>query len=108
MNTGVGCHGLLRCVEGKREREVARSCSTLPDPVDRGLPGSSAHGSFQARGLEWVAVAFSGDPGSDPCFPNRRRLNPRDCVRLREYGDDDDDDPNAPVSTVEPEGVSSG
>ena len=102
-NTGVGCHGLLRCVEGKREREVARSCSTLPDPVDRGLPGSSAHGSFQARGLEWVAVAFSGDPGSDPCFPNRRRLNPCDCVRLREYGDDGDD-PNAPVSTVEPEG----
>ena len=103
----MGCHGLLQCVEGKREREVARSCSTLPDPVDGGLPGSSAHGSFQARGLEWVAVAFSGDPGNDPFFSNRRRLNPRDCVHLREYGDDDDD-PNAPVSTVEPEGVSAG
>jgi hypothetical protein len=46
-------------VEGKREREVARSCSTLPDPVDRGLPGSSVHGIFRARGLEWGAVAFS-------------------------------------------------
>ena len=47
-------------MEGKREREVAQSCSTLPDPMDGSLPGSSAHGSFQARGLEWVAVAFSG------------------------------------------------
>ena len=53
-------------------------------------------------------MAFSGDPGNDPFFSNRRRLNPRDCVRLRDYGDDDDDDPNAPVSTVEPEGVSAG
>ena len=35
------------------ENEVAQSCSTLPDPMDCGLPGSSAHGSFRARGLEW-------------------------------------------------------
>ena len=53
--------GLLQCLEGKSEREVAQSCSTLPDPMDCGLPGSSAHGSFRARGLEWVAIAFSGD-----------------------------------------------
>ena len=45
----------------KREREVAQSCSTLPDPMDCSLPGSSAHGIFQARGLEWVAIAFSGN-----------------------------------------------
>ena len=58
-NTGVGCHGLLQCMKGKREREVAQSCLTLPDPMDCSLPGSSAHGIFQARGLEWAAIAFS-------------------------------------------------
>ena len=107
----MGCHGLLQCLEGKSEREVAQSCATLPDPMDCGLPGSSAHGSFRARGLEWVAIAFSGDPGNDPFFAHRRRGNQSDCIRLREDGDgddDDDDDPNAPESTVEPEGVSAG
>ena len=58
-NTGVGCHGLLQCMKVKREREVAQSCSILPDPMDCSLPGSSAHGIFQARGLEWGAIAFS-------------------------------------------------
>ena len=58
-NTAVGCHGLLQCMKVKREREVAQSCLTLPDPMDCSLPGSSAHGIFQARGLEWVAIAFS-------------------------------------------------
>ena len=58
-NTGVGCHGLLQCMKVKREREVAQSCSTLPDPMDCSLPGSSAHGIFQATGLEWGAIAFS-------------------------------------------------
>ena len=43
----------------KREREVAQSCSTLPDPMDCSLPGSSTHGIFLARGLEWGAIAFS-------------------------------------------------
>ena len=46
-------------------------------------------------------MAFSGDPGSDPCFPNRRRLNPRDCVRLREYGDDGDDIVIVPYTTYQ-------
>ena len=40
----------------KREREVAQSSWTLPDPMDCSLPASSAHGIFQARGLEWVAM----------------------------------------------------
>ena len=57
-NTGVGCHGLLQCMKGKREREVAQLCSTLPDPMDCSLAGSFAHGIFQARGLEWVAFSF--------------------------------------------------
>ena len=43
----------------KSESEVAQSCPTLCDPVDCSLPGSSVHGIFQARVLEWVAVYFS-------------------------------------------------
>ena len=58
-NTGVGCHFLLQCMKVKSESEVTQLCPTLPDPIDCSLPGSSAHGIFQARGLEWVAIAFS-------------------------------------------------
>ena len=43
----------------KSESEVAQSCLTLQDPMDCSVPGSSIHGIFQARGLEWVAIAFS-------------------------------------------------
>ena len=42
-----------------RESEVAQSCPTLSDPMDCSLPGSSVHGIFQARALEWGAIAFS-------------------------------------------------
>ena len=42
------------------ESEVVQSCPTLHDPMDRSLPGSSIHGIFQARVLEWGAIAFSG------------------------------------------------
>ena len=58
-NTGVGCHFLLQCIKVKSESEVAQSCPTLRDPMDCSLPGSSAHGIFQARVLEWGAIAFS-------------------------------------------------
>ena len=58
-NTGVGCHFPLQCVKVKSESEVAQSCPTLSDPVDCSLPGSSAHGIFQARVLEWGATSFS-------------------------------------------------
>ena len=58
-NTGVGCHFLLRCMKVKSESEVAQSCLTLSDPVDCSPPGSSVHGIFQARVLEWGAIAFS-------------------------------------------------
>ena len=44
----------------KSENEVAQSCPTLSDPMDCSLPGSSIHGIFQARVLEWGAIAFSG------------------------------------------------
>ena len=43
----------------KSESEVAQSCPTLCDPMDCNLPGSSIHGIFQARVLEWGAIAFS-------------------------------------------------
>ena len=58
-NTGVGCHCLLQCMRVKSESEVAPSCPTLSDPTDCSPPGSSIHGIFQARVLEWGAVAFS-------------------------------------------------
>ena len=58
-NTGVGCHFLLQCMKVKSEREVAQSCPTPRDAMDCSLPGSSVHGIFQARVLEWRAVAFS-------------------------------------------------
>ena len=58
-NTGVGCHFLLQCMKVKSESEVAQSCPTLRDPLDCSPPGSSVHGIFQARVLEWGAIAFS-------------------------------------------------
>ena len=58
-NTGVGCHFLLQCMKVKSESEGAQSCPTVSDPIDCRLPGSSVHGIFQARVLEWVAIAFS-------------------------------------------------
>ena len=63
-NTGVGCHFLLQCMKVKSESEVAQSCPTLSDPMDCSLPGSSVHGIFQARVLEWGAIAFSPEGGS--------------------------------------------
>ena len=51
-------------MEVKSESEVAQSCPTLSDPMDWSLPGSSFHGIFQARVLEWGAIAFSSIPAS--------------------------------------------
>ena len=58
-NTGVGCHFLLQCMKVKSDSEVSQSCLTLSDPMDCSPPGFSVHGIFQARVLEWVAIAFS-------------------------------------------------
>ena len=58
-NTGVGCHFFLQCMKVKSESEVAQSCPTLHDPMDCSLPDSSIHGIFQARVLEWGAIASS-------------------------------------------------
>ena len=54
-NTGVGCHFLLQCMKVKSESEVPQLCPTLSDPMDCSPPGSSIHGIFQARVLEWGA-----------------------------------------------------
>ena len=58
-NTGEGCHFLLQCMKVKSESEVAQSCLIPSNPMDCSLPGSSNHGIFQARALEWGAIAFS-------------------------------------------------
>ena len=57
-DTGVGCHFLLQCMKVKSESEVAQSCLTFRDPKDCSPPDSSIHGIFQARILEWVAIAY--------------------------------------------------
>ena len=56
--------------------EVAQSCPTLCDPMDCSLPGSSVHGIFQARILEWVAISFS-----------RESSQPRDQTRVSSIAD---------------------
>ena len=68
-NPEVGCHFLLQCIKVKSESEGSQSCPTLSDPMDCSLPGSSVHGIFQARVLEWVAIAFSNYSSSIPFIP---------------------------------------
>ena len=58
-NNGVGCQFLLQYMKVKSESEVAQSCPTLSDPMDCSPTGSSVHGIFEARVLEWGAIAFS-------------------------------------------------
>ena len=61
----------------KRESEVAQSCLTLSDPLDCSLPGSSVHEIFQARVLEWGAIAFSIDgilKSKDITLPTKVRI----------------------------------
>ena len=62
-NSGVGCHFLPQCIKVKSESEVTESCPTRSNPMDCSPPGSSVHGIFQARVLEWVAITFSGSKG---------------------------------------------
>ena len=65
-NTGVGCHFLLQCMKVKSESEVAQWHLTLGDTMDYSLPGSSIHGIFQARVLEWGAIALVPLPKIKP------------------------------------------
>ena len=57
-NTEVGCHFLLQCMKVKSESEVTQSCPTLHDPMDCSPLGSSIHGIFQARVLEWDSITY--------------------------------------------------
>ena len=69
----------------KSESEVTQSCQTPSDPTDYSLPGSSVHGIFQAKVLEWGAIAFSvaaklALPISYGCLPNRLKLSSTQCT----------------------------
>ena len=66
----------------KREREVAQLCPTLRDPMDCSPPGSSIHGIFQARVLEWGAIAFSDDP---PPRVKEIKVNKWDPIKLKSF-----------------------
>ena len=78
--TGVGCHFLLQCMKVKSESEVAQSCLTPSDPMDCSLPGPSIHGIFQARVLEWVAIAFRNGQTGDGKSECRHSRNQRTDV----------------------------
>ena len=79
-NTGVGCHFLLQCMKVKSESEVAQSGPTLSNPMDCSLPGSSVHGIFQARVLEWGAIAVSLLVHASLCAQSCPTLHdPMDC-----------------------------
>jgi len=85
-NTGVGCHFLLQCMKVKSESEVAQSCPTPSDPRDFSPPGSSVHGIFQARVLEWGAIAFSViiNASSQQRFSIRQTVRTEDVI-ITEY-----------------------
>ena len=57
--TGLG--SVIHKFPAAAAAKLLQSCLTLCDPMDHSLPGSSVHGIFQARVLEWVAIAFSED-----------------------------------------------
>ena len=78
-DTGVGCHFLPQCIKVKSESEIALSCPTLSDPMDCSPPGSSVHGIFQARVLEWGAIAFSA-AGYTIIYLNNRPLSDHPVV----------------------------
>ena len=88
-NTGVGCYFLLQCMKVKSESEVTQSCPTLRNPTDCNPPGSSIHGIFQARVLEWGAIAFSMEEGKATQFSILAERNPhgqRSLVGYNQWG----------------------
>ena len=78
-NTGVGCHFVFQSMKVKSESEVAQSCPTLLDPMDCSPSGSSIHGIFQARVLEWGSIAIQSGFDSavelSECFSFLNSLN---------------------------------
>ena len=72
----------------KSESEVIQSCPTLSDPMDYSPPGSSIHGTFQARVLEWGAIAFSDRRKLGESIRQVFREGGRDGVRCEDLGID--------------------
>ena len=92
-DTGVGCHFLLQCMKVKSESEVAQSCLAPSDPMDYSLPGSSVHGIFQARVLQWNTVwrilkKIGIKPPCDPeipllgMYPEETKIERDACIPL--------------------------
>ena len=73
-NTGVGFNFLLQCIKVKSESKITQLCPALSDPMDCSLSGSSIHGIFQARVLEWGAMAFSASNLGGPVYSYVSRL----------------------------------
>ena len=104
-NTRVGCHFLLQCMKVKSESKVTQSCPTLSDLMDCSLPGSSIHGIFQARVLEWGVIAVSTSTVSDSQFPSRnsqsRKLGPNQSVTCKQEGHWKEEFPHHPHRGME-------
>ena len=76
-STGVGCHFLLQCMKVKSEREVARLCPTLHDPMDCSLPGSLSMRFSRPEHWSWLPFLLQGifpTQGSNPCLLLSRRI----------------------------------
>ena len=84
-NTGVGCHFLLQCIKVKSESEVTQLCLTLSDPMDCSPPGSSNHGIFQARVLEWGAIAFSNVMEESKIKPQKTQISVHSLCTLNDF-----------------------
>ena len=70
-------------MKGKSESEVTQSCQTLCDPMDFSPPGSSVHGIFQARVLEWVAIAFCKRVLAKECYFSMGDADENDPVKRK-------------------------
>ena len=71
-------------MEMKSESEVAQSCPTLRDPMDCSLPGSSVHVIFQARVLEWGAIAFSmWKTLEEKGIPDHLTVSSESCIQVK-------------------------
>ena len=73
-------HWALDVMPGQSESEVAQSCSTLCDPMDCSLPGSSVHGIFQAIVLEWITISLSRGSSQPRVEPRSPTLLDRCCT----------------------------
>ena len=71
---------LLQCMKVKSDSEATQSCPTISDPMDCSLPGFYINGIFQARVLEWVAIAFSWFIMTRPHFLSASKTEKRNTL----------------------------